>query len=121
MCQWYCNVQTIVTEIDRCIRQNASEELTLTYLAEKLGYSECYTSRKFREISGVPLREYLHQRKLAFALKELRDTEKGILEIALNYTGFHPMRRLPAPLKRPMAFRRASTGVARPRWCCARC
>ena len=116
MCQWYCNVQTIVTEIDRCIRQNASEELTLTYLAEKLGYSECYTSRKFREISGVPLREYLHQRKLAFALKELRDTEKGILEIALNYG-----------LSSHEAFARAfkeAYGVspaARPRWCCARC
>lgn len=115
MCQWYCNVQTIVTEIDRCIRQNASEELTLTYLAEKLGYSECYTSRKFREISGVPLREYLHQRKLAFALKELRDTEKGILEIALNY-GFSSHEAFTRAFKEaygvsPGEYRRCPTPV----------
>lgn len=115
MCQWYCNVQTIVTEIDRCICQNASEELTLTYLAEKLGYSECYTSRKFREISGMPLREYLHQRKLAFALKELRDTEKGILEIALNY-GFSSHEAFTRAFKEaygvsPGEYRRCPTPV----------
>ena len=30
-------------------------------------------------------RDYLRRRKLAFALKEVRDSEKGILEIALDY------------------------------------
>ena len=31
------------------------------------------------------LRDYLRYRKLAFALKEIRDTDSGILDIALNY------------------------------------
>lgn len=33
----------------------------------------------------MQLRDYLRYRKLAFALKEVRDSEKNILDIALNY------------------------------------
>ena len=33
----------------------------------------------------MSLREYLRSRKLAFALKEVRDTQKNILDIALDY------------------------------------
>lgn len=33
----------------------------------------------------MQLRDYLRYRKLAFALKEIRDTEEGILEIAVKY------------------------------------
>ena len=47
--------------------------------------SEYYLSKKFKEISGMQFRDYLRYRKLAFALKELRDTENGILDIALRY------------------------------------
>lgn len=32
-----------------------------------LGYSEFYVSRKFKEISGMQLRDYLRDRKLAHA------------------------------------------------------
>ena len=33
----------------------------------------------------MQFRDYLRYRRLAFALKELRDTDTGILDIALNY------------------------------------
>ena len=33
----------------------------------------------------MKLRDYLRYRRLAFALKEIRDTDKGILEIAIDY------------------------------------
>ena len=33
----------------------------------------------------MPLRDYLRSRRLAFALKEVRDSEKSFLEIALDY------------------------------------
>jgi AraC family transcriptional regulator len=83
--EWYRKIQEMVGEIDRCIKSQNDEALTLVHLARKLGYSEFYVSRKFREISGMQLRDYLRYRKLAFALKELRDTENGILDIALQY------------------------------------
>ncbi|MGN0487045.1 MAG: helix-turn-helix transcriptional regulator [Acutalibacteraceae bacterium] len=85
MYEWYRNIQEIVDEIDACIKNHNDEALTLEHLAEKLGYSEYYVSRKFREISGVQFRDYLRYRRLAFALKEIRDTNTGILDIALNY------------------------------------
>lgn len=85
MYEWYKNIQEIVDEIDICIKGKTDETVTLRYLSEKLRYSEYYISKKFREISGMTLRDYLRYRKLAFALKELRDTDKGILEIALNF------------------------------------
>lgn len=83
--QWHKNIQNALDDIDACIRRQESDDLTLTRLAGKLGYSEFYTSHKFREISGMPFRDYLRYRRLAFALKELRDTDAGILDIALRY------------------------------------
>lgn len=85
MGEWERLVQEIVEEVDECIKQRNDEALTLSTLAMKLGYSEFYISRKFKEISGMSFRDYLHQRKLAFALKEVRDTSRGLLEIALDY------------------------------------
>ncbi|MCH5271042.1 MAG: helix-turn-helix transcriptional regulator [Lachnospiraceae bacterium] len=85
MGEWERLVQIIVEEIDECINERNDEALTLSALARKLGYSEFYISRKFKEISGMSFRDYLCQRKLAFALKEVRDTSRGLLEIALDY------------------------------------
>lgn len=85
MYEWLKNIQNIVDEIDLCIKNQNDEHLTLNHLSRKLGYSEFYVSRKFKEISGMQLRDYLRYRKLAFALKDIRDTERGILEIALGY------------------------------------
>lgn len=85
MCEWPKNLQLIIEKIDACIKRNDDEQLSLSSLADGLGYSRFYFSRKFREISGMQFRDYLRYRKLAFALKELRDTESGILDIALKY------------------------------------
>ena len=85
MYEWYKNIQKIIVEIDGCIKSKSDEAITLSRLAKSLGYSEYYVSRKFKEISGMQLRDYLRYRKLAFALKDVRDTQTGILDIALNY------------------------------------
>ena len=85
MAQWHRNIQDIITIIDACIRAQQDEALTLRALAQKLGYSEYYTSRKFRELAGMTLRDYLRLRRLAFALRDVRDTDMGILDIAVQY------------------------------------
>ncbi|WP_419022984.1 helix-turn-helix transcriptional regulator [Emergencia sp.] len=85
MYQWQKQIQTIVDEIDRCIKNYDDEALTLRILSQKLGYSEFYTTRKFKEISGIQFRDYLRLRKLTFALKEVRDSERSILDIAFDY------------------------------------
>lgn len=85
MNQWQKQIQVMIEEVDACIKKQEDAALTLRSLSQKLGYSEFYLSRKFKEISGMQFRDYLRYRKLAFALKEIRDTETGILDIALKY------------------------------------
>ena len=82
---WQKQIQTVIEEIDACIQSRSDEALTLASLAGQLGYSEGYLSRKFREVSGMQFREYLSARRLAFALKEVRDTNRGFMDIALDY------------------------------------
>ena len=84
MYEWQKQIQIIVDEIDRCIKNYNDEALTLRFLSRRLGYSEFYTTRKFKEISGMQFRDYLRHRKLAFALKEVRDSDKSFL--AVSYT-----------------------------------
>lgn len=85
MFEWQKTIQEIVDEIDRSIAAHNDEALTLKSLANRLGYSEFHMTRKFREISGMQFRDYLRLRKLAFALKEVRDGSRSLLEIALDY------------------------------------
>lgn len=85
MYEWQLQIQIIVDEIDRCLENYSDEKLTLRFLSRKLGYSEFYTTKKFREITGMQFRDYLQSRKLAFALKEVRDSNKGLLDIAFDY------------------------------------
>ena len=53
MYEWRRQIQQIVDEIDGCIRSHDDAALTLRSLSRTLGYSEYYTTRKFREISGM--------------------------------------------------------------------
>lgn len=85
MYEWQKQIQMIVDEIDKCIKDYNDEALSLRFLSRSLGYSEFYTSRKFKEISGMQFRNYLQLRKLAFALKEVRDSQRNLLEIAFDY------------------------------------
>ena len=85
MHEWHKQIQILIKEIDDCIKNKNDEVLTLSCLAEKLGYSEFYVSRKFKEISGMSLRDYMGQRSLSFALKEVRDTTRGLIDIAFDY------------------------------------
>lgn len=85
MAQWPRNIQDILTIMDDCIRAQQDEALTLRALADRLGYSEYYTSRRFRALAGMTLRDYLRLRRLAFALRDVRDTDAGILDIAVQY------------------------------------
>lgn len=85
MAEWQRSIQSVVSEIDCNIKAQNDEALTLRNLAKSIGYSEYYVSRQFRNISGMQLRDYLRGRRLAFALKDVRDTKEGILEIALRY------------------------------------
>ncbi len=85
MYEWRRLIQIVVDEIDKRIKCHDDEALTLQSLSKRLGYSEFHTTRRFKEISGMLLGDYIRLRKLAFALIEIRDTKTTFLDIALNY------------------------------------
>ena len=85
MSEWHRQIQMMIEEIDHSIRRQDDEALALKALAEKMGYSEYHLSRKFTEIAGISFREYLRCRRLAFALKRVRDSKDSLLQIAVEY------------------------------------
>ena len=82
---WHGQVQLMAAVIDEGIRRQEDDRLTLSRLADRLGYSAYHLSRRFREIAGMSFRAYLQGRRLSFALKEVRDTEQTLLAIAVKY------------------------------------
>ncbi len=116
MAEWHRQIQEIIEAIDLCIKRRGDEEVTLNALSKKLSCSEFYLSKKFREISGMQFRDYLRCRRLAFALKEIRDTSRGILDIALDY-GFSSHEAFTRAFREmygvsPSEYRRRPTPVA---------
>jgi len=85
MYEWHRLIQIVVDEIDERIKSHNDMALTLQSLSKKLGYSEFHTTRRFKEISGMLLGDYIRLRKLAFALIEVRDTKSKFLDIAFKY------------------------------------
>ncbi len=85
MYEWHQLIQLVVEEIDERINHADDGALTLRSLSKKLGYSEFHTTRKFKELSGMLLRDYIKLRKLAFALIDVRDSTAGFLDIAVKY------------------------------------
>ena len=85
MYEWQELIQIVVDEIDERIKNRDDGTLTLRSLSKKLGYSGFHTIRRFKELSGMLLKDYIRLRKLAFALIDVRDSKANFLEIAVNY------------------------------------
>lgn len=85
MYEWNKLIQIIIDEIDECIKKYKNEELTLNNISNRLGYSYFYITKKFKKITGITFKEYTRLIKLSFALKEVRDTKRKLLDIAFDY------------------------------------
>lgn len=115
MYEWHRQLTIIIHEIDECIRRKDDEALTLRSLAARLGYSDFHMTKQFKAIIGMPLRTYLRARRLAFALVEVRDTDRRLLDIALDY-GFSSHEAFTRAFRReygvsPVAYRRKPVAV----------
>lgn len=79
--EWKINIQDAIDFIDG----NLEAELSLSKISSYIGYSEFYTSRKFKEITGNTLKRYIMLRKLTKAAIELRDKNIRIIDVAFQF------------------------------------
>ena len=111
MYEWDEAVQKMIDYIDI----HLSEPVTLLELSKEIGYSPFYCSAKFHKITGMPLKSYLSGRRLCLAAKEIRETDRRILDVALSY-GFSSQQALTRAFVcaygcTPAAYRKAPSPI----------
>ncbi len=67
------------------IEANIKYEITLEEMAEKSFLSKYYFHRLFTILTGKRPMEYIRNRRLVLAAKDLSETDKSVLEIAIDY------------------------------------
>lgn len=80
MFSWYDEIQKIKSWIDKNI-----EDVSLAQLSNYFGYSPHYLSKKFHELEGIPLKEYILTSRIQHAAIHLVETNDRIIDIALSH------------------------------------
>jgi AraC-like DNA-binding protein len=74
------------------IQKNYRKQITQYEIANEFGFSKDYFSRFFHKTTGITFFEYLNEYRVSQAHIELIETDKKIIDIALN-NGFTDSRR----------------------------
>ncbi|MBQ8893751.1 MAG: helix-turn-helix transcriptional regulator [Clostridia bacterium] len=80
-----------ISSVSEYIRQNHTNKISLSEIAEKLGYDYNYMSRFFRNIFNMTFTEFVNIYRLETALDLLENTDKSITAVALE-SGFQSVR-----------------------------
>jgi len=75
----------IVQIMKNLIDENIEDAPPMSDLAERLGYSYFYATKKFHEIEGISFREYVLTRKIQKAAIDLYTTPERTIDIAIRY------------------------------------
>ena len=73
-----------LSRITTYMREHYREDLKLSDLAETFGYSDAYLSRMFREYAKVNFKTYLQDIRMAYACRDLLNTDHTIGQIAMD-------------------------------------
>ena len=74
----------LITSIMEYIDYNYFKPITLDEIATYTSYNKSYLSTLFKKKIGITIFEYLKNIRLEHCLKELKTTDKNIVDIALN-------------------------------------
>jgi AraC family transcriptional regulator len=74
----------MIAEAVNYIENSIDEKLSLAQLASRAGMSDFHFNRIFKTVSGHTLKQYVLGRKLSRALDRLRQTDRSVLDIALD-------------------------------------
>lgn len=101
-----------LVEAVEALRVDSLDEVSLAWLAERLGLSERQASRLFKEVYGTTFREHVAELRLERAKSLLRASELSIVDIA-GETGWSSLGHFNEVFRRrvgqtPSAFRNAA-------------
>lgn len=80
-----------LSKITTYMREHYTEDLKLSNLASLFGYSDAYLSRMFKKYAKVNFKSYLQEIRMAYAYRELMNTDYTISRIAMD-NGFADSR-----------------------------
>ena len=86
-------------QVRHSLDRDFREALTTAYLARTVGVHPVYLAQVFRRVYGCTISEYLCQRRLEYACRELRHTRRSIAEIAQT-AGFYDQGHFSRTFKR---------------------
>ena len=94
---------------------NYDTSISLEQVADKTGYNRTYLSTLFKTSLGMSFREYLVRVRLRHAISQLAETDKAVLQIAMD-CGFSNVNALITSVKRycgknPQEYRSAFRNV----------
>lgn len=78
---WMDGMNTIIMYIEN----HLDGEIDYEEIADILGYSTYHTQRLFMMIAGIPLSDYIRNRRLAKAAEELMDGNNKVIDVAMKY------------------------------------
>ncbi len=103
------------------VESRVQEEILMDELVRQTGFSLAHIRDLFRKRTGKPLSRYVQERRIANAARELLDTDRTILDIAVQY-GFSGRSVFSRAFRRhtgytPNQFRAEATALSRVRLC----
>lgn len=75
----------VVQKLQDYIERNIAYPITMKQLSNMAGYSPWYLARVFKEVTGKAPYEYIHSRRLTQAALVLRDQNKKVIDVALDF------------------------------------
>lgn len=102
--------EEIIGSLTCWIEQNLDKNLTIDDVAARSGYSKWHLQRMFRSVTRQTLGGYIRQRRLMLAAEALRQTQRPVFDIAMQY-GFDSQQTFSRVFRRefcqtPTAYRR---------------
>jgi len=115
------NHYILIWSVCTFVESHVREEIVMKELVRQTGFSLAHIRDVFRKCTGKPLARYVQERRIASAAQELLDTDKTILDIAVQY-GFSGRTVFSRAFQRhtsytPSEFRAEAPVLARVRLC----
>jgi len=77
--------EEIIHSLTRWIDQNLDKTLSIDEVAARSGYSKWHLQRMFRTVTKQTLGGYIRERRLTLAAEALRQTQRPVFDIAMQY------------------------------------